>query len=112
MYPHELRLMYKKNQNKMFRSLSQIMAFVRMLPENPVRRRFGLMRVVDSLGRFAGVISRNPLNLFLAVVTLVTLVYLGYQLTVRSVANRGVKENTVYAGMQQIGDIHLGEESR
>jgi hypothetical protein len=110
MYPHELRLMYKKIQNRSFRSLSQIMAFVRALPSQPVRQRLGPMRAVGAFEGIRGFIAKNPAGLFLAVVVLVTVAYLGYQVTVRSMTSRNVRENTVYDGMRHIGEVYLGEE--
>ncbi|MCL2056097.1 MAG: hypothetical protein FWH02_02630 [Oscillospiraceae bacterium] len=111
MYPHELRLMYKKMQNKAFRSLSQIMAFVRTLPESPSEQRFGLMRLVGAADTLKGYLLKNPANLFIAAMVIVTLGYLGYQIAVRVAAGRNMRENTVYVGMQQIGEVYLGEEN-
>lgn len=111
MYPNELRLMYKKVQNKAFRSLSQIMAFIKTLPDKPVEQRFGVMRLVSGFEGIKNFIFKNPAALFLTVVVLVTLGYLGYQLAVRAIADKNTKENTVYVGMQQIGEVYLGEEN-
>lgn len=111
LYPNELRLMYKKAQNKAFRSLSQIMSFIKTLPDKPAEQRLGVMRLVGLFEKISSFISTNPANLFLAVVVLVTLGYLGYQLTVRALTSRSMKENTVYVGMQTIGEVYLGEEN-
>jgi len=111
MYPHELRLMYKKTQNKSFRSFSQIMAFVNSLPDKPAEQRFGMTRLLGVLEGLRNFVIKNPANLFLVVVVLITLGYLGYQLAVRAITSRDMKENTVYVGMQQIGEVYLGEEN-
>ncbi len=110
-YPHELRLMFKKMQNKAFRSLSQIIAFVRGLPDIPSEQRLGVRRYTGWFKDRAAFIMRNPANLFLAVVVAVTLGYLGYQLAVRAMAGRQRQENTVFVGMEQIGEVYLGEEN-
>ncbi|MDR2908799.1 MAG: hypothetical protein LBU86_02810 [Oscillospiraceae bacterium] len=110
-YPHELRLMYKKLQNRAFRSISQIIAFVRELPDKLTEQRFGVMRLAGFFGRIKIFLTKNPANLFLTVIVLVTLGYLGYQLAIRLAAGRRMEENTVYVGMEQIGEVYLGEEN-
>jgi hypothetical protein len=110
MYPHELCLMYKKIKNRTFRSLSQIMAFVRSLPDKPARRKFGAMRILGAFEGAKNFVAKKPANLFLAAVVLVTVIYLGYQVALRSTTSRSVRENTVFEGMRQIGEIYLGEE--
>jgi len=111
LYPNELRLMYKKTQNRAFKSYSQLMAFIKTLSDTPREQRVGIMRL---LGVFEGIRSflfKNPANLFLTVVVVITLGYLGYQLMIRALAEKSTKENTVYVGMQTIGEVYLGEEN-
>jgi len=110
MYPNDLRLMYKKVNTGAFRSISQIMAFVKTLPDKPVEQRFGVMRMAGVFEGFFRLIFGKPANLLLTAVVLITLVYLGYQIAVRVTAGQDTKRNTVYAGMTQIGDIYLGED--
>ena len=110
MYPHELRLMFKKIQNRAFRSLSQIMAFIKTLPDQPAEQKFGIAKSLRWLGRIKDFIAKNPSNLFLVCLVMVTLVFLGYQITIRVIAGRNTRENTVYAGIQQIGEVFLGDE--
>jgi hypothetical protein len=109
-YPHELRLMYKKLQNKAFRSLSQIIAFVRTLPDKPAEQRFGIMKLAGTATAVKDLLLKRPANLFLAIVVIMTLGYLGYQVAIRAMASKSMEENTVYVGMQQIGEVYLGEE--
>ena len=110
MYPQELRLMHKKLHNRAFRSLSQVIAFVRGLPENPTEQRFGVMKAVDAAKGVRAFVMRNPTRLFLIAVVAVTVGYLGYQLAIRAVSRQNIRENTVYVGMHQIGEVYLGEE--
>ena len=109
-YPSELRLMFKKIENRSFKSFTQIMAFVRGLSDVQKEPRFGIMRFIDVLIRFKNYLASNPSSFFLSVVVAVTLVFLGYQLTTRYIASRNAKENTVFVGMQTIGEVYLGEE--
>jgi hypothetical protein len=110
LYPNELRLMYKKLQNKAFRSISQIIAFVRTLPDKPAEQRFGIMKLAGAAKSVKDTLLKKPANLFLAIVVVMTLGYLGYQLAIRAMASKSIEENTVYVGMQQIGEVYLGEE--
>jgi len=110
MFPHELRLMYKKSQNMSFKSLSQIMAFVRSLPDKPSEQYFGIRRLVGATKSMWIFLTKNPASLFMVIVVIVTLGYLGYQLAIRATASRNLRENTVFVGMQQIGEVYLGEE--
>lgn len=109
-YPHELRLMYKKIENRTFHSYSQAMTFVQALPDTPREQRFGAKRLLGAAERLRDIILRKPANLFLSAVVAITLVYLGYQLAIRAAAGRGVRENTVFVGLQTIGEVYLGEE--
>lgn len=111
LYPNELRLMFKKTENRAFKSHSQIMAFVRTLSDEPKEQRFGIMRLVDRLDKIKDFLLKNPVNFFLVAVVLVTVGYLGYQVAIRAMASRNIKENTVYVGMQVIGEVYLGEEN-
>jgi hypothetical protein len=110
LYPNDLRLMYKKLQNKTFRSLSQILAFVRTLPDKPPEQRFGIMKLAGAAESVKSYILKKPAHLFLAIVVIMTVGYLGYQLVMRAMASKSIEENTVYVGMQQIGEVYLGEE--
>ncbi len=110
MYPQELRLMHKKLHNRAFRSLSQVIAFVRGLPEVPTEQRFGVMKAVDAAKGVRAFVMRYPTRLFLIAVVAVTVGYLGYQLSIRAQSRQNLRENTVYVGMQQIGEVYLGEE--
>jgi hypothetical protein len=110
MYPHELRLMYKKLQNRAFRSLSQIIAFVRTLPDKPPEQRFGIMKLAGAAIALKNALLKRPARLFLAIIVIMTLGYLGYQVVIRAMASKSMEENTVYVGMQQIGEVYLGEE--
>ena len=111
MYPHELRLMYKKIQNRVFRSLSQIMAFIKALPDKPEEQRFGIARLANGVKKAIAYVSKNPAGLFLLCLVAVTVVYLGYQIVIRVMSDKTTRENTIYVGMQQIGEVYLGEEN-
>ena len=110
LYPNELRLMYKKTKNRTFKSYSQIMAFIKTLSDMPKEQRVGIMRLLGVFERIRSFLFKNPANLFLAVVVAVTLGYLGYQLMIRATAEKSAKENTMYVGMQTIGEVYLGEK--
>ena len=110
MYPDEVRLMYRKAESRSFRSYSQIILFIKELSDKPKPRRFGIMRIITVFEKLMAFILSNPMNLFIAIVVLVTLIYLGYQLAVRGIAGKKARENTYYAGIETIGEIDLGEE--
>ena len=111
MYPNELRLMHKKIENRAFRSYSQIMAFIKTLSDKPKEQRFGLSRLLTAYENVRDILQKNPANVFLAAVVLITLGYLTYQVTVRIITEKTTKENTVYVAMQNIGEVYLGEEN-
>lgn len=110
-YPVELRLMYKKLESHAFSSYSQLITFVRELPDRPKPTRTGVRRAVDGAIGVKSRIRKNLTRYFLVALVLVTAVYLCYQLAARLTGRRERQENTVYAGMETIGEVPLGEEN-
>lgn len=109
-YPDELRLMYKKTVNRAFKSLSQIISFVLAMPDAPQERHHGVRKILGVAQRCKRFVVKNSMMLFVTAMIAVTVVYLGVQIGSRVIAGRNRRENTVYVGMQTIGEVYLGEE--
>lgn len=102
--PHELRVMSQEISRGAFTSLGEIAAFVKELPDGLLNRRFPLMRVWDFIITIVNWVRKNPYTLFFTVTLLVTLIYLIYQIRLRSIV-----ADDDFTGLLEIGDVFLGE---
>lgn len=109
-YPNELRLMFKKIQSGGFKTLSQIILFVRGLSDQPKEQRFGVMRFLDRFRSVSRFIAAHPSGVFLALVVTFTAVVLAVQLGARMINSRETRHNTTFVGLETIGEVYLGEE--
>lgn len=109
LYPNTLRLMQKKAMSGNFRSFSQVIAFIRDLPDAPQEQRRGITRIFDGIDAVRRALTGNATRTFMTIVVVATLVFLVYQLGIRWSARAQTDRNSVYVGMENIGEVYLGE---
>lgn len=110
-YPSELQVLRKKNMNRGYRSLSDILTDLRAMPPELSEPLTGWRKRLAQLGAGWDWVRRHGMALFLAVVVAVTLGYVVYQVTARMGARKAVEKNTSYIGLETIGSVYLGEEN-
>lgn len=108
-YPRELQLFYRKMRANGFTSLSQLLTFVRDLPDEPEEAYTGARRLLKWLGRLKSFYLAHTTEIFLALLVALTLFYVVGQLLARMGKER--EKTGVYSGIEQIGDVYLGDEN-
>ncbi|MDL2232098.1 hypothetical protein LJC63_00770 [Ruminococcaceae bacterium OttesenSCG-928-L11] len=109
-YPNELRLFHKKMTFKTFHSYSQIMAMIKGMSDVPREQRRGIFRLLDKLLGARSFVAGHTMEVFLTVVVVVTLCYLGYNLAQWVRVTRDTRENTFFVGLREIGEVYLADE--
>lgn len=109
-YPRQLQLFYRKAQARGYTSLSQLMAFVRGLPDEPEENYTGARRILRRLKQLWGFILGHSTEAFLCLLVLVTLIYATVQIVSRVRAGREKESIGFYSGISQIGEVYLGDE--
>lgn len=109
-YPDELRLLHRKTLLGTFRSYNQIMTSVKALSDKQREQRRGVMRALDWLLKLKDFVAAHTMEVFLGVVVAVALFFLGNYLVTRLSASRDTRENTAFVGLQEIGEVYLGDE--
>ena len=109
-YPSELQVLYRKAQERGFGGFNQLLTFLKLLPDTPDERHFGVRKAFDRLGGVRRFLARHSMAIFLAAIVAATVAYAGWQITSRLGQRSSVRENTTYIGMETIGEVSLGEE--
>lgn len=109
-YPKELQAFNKKRLRDGFTSISQILLTVRQMPDQPEQQLFGWRRIWGSIKDAALWARQHSMAIFVAVLVSVTIVFAGYQITVRASYRSDKKAHTAYGGMERIGEMYLGNE--
>lgn len=109
-YPDQLQLFYRKAQARGFTSLSQLLAFVRDLPDEPEEHYVGVRRLLYRVRQIREFARSHSTEFFLGLLVFITLVYAVTQIVQRVLAGQERQEVSVYAGIDQIGEVWLGDE--
>lgn len=109
-YPQELQAFFKKKQRNGFTSFNQILTFIKMIPDKPTEQHFGIRRLWDRICYFFSWVKQNSMALFVVVLVTVTVVFASVQIYLRLSVRRENKVNTSYAGLENIGEVYLGDE--
>ena len=110
-YPSELQAFYKKAETKGFLSHSAILAALKAMPDRPIELRVGVRRLAGRAGDLLEWVKRRSRAIFVAALVLATVIYAGYQITLRLSYRSAAEKNTAYAGLSNIGDVALGDET-
>lgn len=110
-YPRELVAFYKKVQVGGFATIGAILAAVRALPNAPQPPHTGLRLVWDKVLAAAAFVRRHSTAIFLIILMAVTIGYAAWQIAMRVSAGSAAKQNTMYGGMQSIGEVSLADEN-
>jgi len=109
-YPSELQILYKKTQNRDFRSFSGILTFVKALPDEPRELFTGWRAFWEKCKDLWQWIKNHSMTIFVVAIIAVTMGYLAYQIIARISASKAIEKNVTYAGMDNIGEVYLGDE--
>lgn len=109
-YPKELQLFYRKTQQRNFHSFNHILTFIKTLPDRPSEQHTGFRMILDRLIRLKSNLSAHATPIFLSVILTFTALFTGYQMFTRLTAKSNTQENTMYIGMDRIGEVYLGDE--
>ena len=109
-YPQELQAFYKKKQRMGFTSFNQILTSIQLIPDQPQEQHFGLLRLWDRLRSAGSWVARHSMAIFIVSLVTATVVYASWQIYQRSTIKKDREVNTSYAGMEQIGEVYLGDE--
>lgn len=110
-YPSELQAFYKKAETKGFLSHSAILAALKAMPDRPIELRVGVRRLAGRAGDLLEWVKSRSMAIFVAALVLATVIYAGYQITLRLSYRSAAEKNTAYAGLSNIGDVALGDET-
>jgi hypothetical protein len=108
-YPDELQVMRRRAERAGFKSYSQLIAFIKDLPDEPKTRARGIARLKALFARIKEAFRENGMRLLIIVLVIATLVFLIWQVSMRlmSAAPGG---NEIYNGVDYIGDQHLKDD--
>lgn len=110
-YPSELQVFYKKAQLRSFTSFSTIMTFVKIIPDIPSEPSVGFKKLFNGIKGIIREVRANASSFFILLLVTITVVFTGYQITMRLTYRNQTKHNTVYNGMETIGEVFLGDEN-
>ncbi len=109
-YPDEINAFHKKLYRSGFNSYNQILTFINLIPDKPTEKATGIKRIWRKITSAMQWAKANSTTLFLALIVVVTIIYLGYQIIARMSVSQDIDENTNYSGLYTIGDVYLGDE--
>lgn len=109
-YPGELQVMQKKAQLHSFPSFNSILTFVKMIPDEPKEPSVGIRKLWERILAGWAWVKAHSMALFLVTIVAVTLIYTGYQIFLRVSYRQAAEKNTSYIGLENIGEVYLGDE--
>lgn len=109
-YPDDLRLFYLKMKTTGFQSVGHLISAVRGMADKPVETRGIFPWLRKRFYMVKNFLFRNSMVTFLTILVLVTIIYAAGQIYSRFVYRKAYNENISYSGIEQIGDVYLGNE--
>ena len=109
-YPDDLRLFYLKMKTTGFQSIGHLISTVRSMADKPVETRGIFPWLRRKFFMVKNFLFRNSMATFLTILVLVTIIYAAGQVYSRFVYRKAYNENISYCGIEQIGDVYLGNE--
>ncbi len=109
-YPSELQVLYRKARSGGYTSFSGIIAFVKMLSGGYSEPAIGWRYLWSRIKQLIAFVRANWTTVMAVALIIVTLIFLIYQIYARVRASAQMEENFVYIGLEQIGDVFLGDE--
>lgn len=110
-YPGELQAFYKKTELNGFSSYSAILSMVKLLPDNPMEPRAGVRKLAGDAKSLGGWLRIHSMAIFVGALVIATVIFAAYQIALRMSYRSAAEKNTTYAGVEIIGDVHLGDET-
>ncbi len=109
-YPSELQVLFRKFSSYGFNSYSSMITFVRMLEDGYTMPATGWRLIWSKIVGFYYFLKANWMTLFAVGLVVITIIYAGYQIYIRVDSQRRLEDNLVYIGLENIGNIFLGDE--
>ncbi len=109
-YPSELQVLYRKARSGGFNSYSSMITFVKLLSDGYTVPATGWRLIWSKIKAMMAFIKRNWTTILAIVLVAVTIIFTVYQIYIRVQAQQLNEENLVYIGLEQIGDVFLGDE--
>ncbi|MEG2500157.1 MAG: hypothetical protein RSA78_03730 [Oscillospiraceae bacterium] len=110
-YPGELQVLAKKAEMKSFTSFNSILTFIKQIPDIPSEPSVGIRKLIDKLHSTIDKMRKHSTAIFLAAIVIATLVFTLVRVTEWISYNSQAKKGTTYIGMENIGEVYLGDEN-
>ncbi len=110
-YPNELQLFYKKMEVSGFNSFNSMIAFLSALPKKLQEPKTGFMIFWQKILSFFKFLQRNSINVFIIALLVFTAFFTIYQISMRISVKNTIEKNVTYVGLEQIGEVYLGDEN-
>ena len=109
-YPDELRLYYLKMITTGFQSIGHLISTIRNMADKPEETKGLIPWLTKNLRKVKNFLFRNSIATFLTILVIVTLIYLIGQVYSRWNYKKAYERNVSYYGIENIGDVYLGNE--
>lgn len=110
LYPDDLQVFYLRMKNLGFTSFGQMISIIRDMSDKPIEMRGIIWWITNKFTNTKGFLFRNGMTTFLTILVIVTMIYAGTQIKSRWLANKAYDNSVSYYGIEQIGDVYLGDE--
>lgn len=109
-YPDDLRLFYLKMTGSGFQSIGHLISTIRNMADKPVETKGFVPWLNKTMRTVKSFLFRNSIATFLTILVLVTVIYAAGQIYQRWMYRKAFEQNVNYDGIEQIGDVYLGNE--
>ena len=109
-YPDDLRLFYLKMTTTGFQSIGHLISSIRNMADKPAETKGVLPWIKKTYRKIKSFLFRNSIVTFLTILVIVTLIYAAGQIRNRWVYKKAYEQNVSYYGIENIGDVYLGNE--
>ncbi|MEG0178810.1 MAG: hypothetical protein RR573_00435 [Oscillospiraceae bacterium] len=109
-YPGELQVFAKKAELESFTSFNSILTFIKQIPDIPSEPSVGLRKLADKISSAIEKMRKHSMSIFLAAIVLATIVFTLFRVTAWMSYNSQTKKGITYVGMENIGEVYLGDE--
>ncbi len=110
-YPSELQVLFRKAGNGGFTNYSSMITFVKMLSDGYSVPATGIMYIWSKIKQMWAYFKSHWTTILAVGLVVATIIFLTYQIYIRVDAQQKNADNLVYIGLEQIGDVFLGDEN-
>lgn len=109
-YPDDLRLYYLKMITTGFQSIGHLISTIRNMADKPAETKGLIPWIKKNVRKVKSFLFRNSIATFLTILVIVTLIYAAGQIYSRWIYKKAFEQNVSYYGIENIGDVYLGNE--